>query len=184
MFPIRSLFLLLQSQTKAYTPHMDYIPLTTPSDYNFDSERVGGNRYATVLLYMTDMVEGAGGETGKLQIQSDAASSCCPPATRLLTFPLYHKFNNTPRARSGAQCFLRSGPRAATSLSNMPWKNCGNLGMPNEPVSNGVLGKRRWSQPVDRSFRFDPARDGPFSFIRSSRTDRRIPRPCTAAVPS
>lgn len=54
---------LRYNQTKAYTPHMDYIPLTTPSDYNFDSERVGGNRYATVLLYMTDMVEGAGGET-------------------------------------------------------------------------------------------------------------------------
>ena len=31
--------------------------------FNYDSAKKGGNRYATVLLYMTDLPEGAGGET-------------------------------------------------------------------------------------------------------------------------
>lgn len=31
--------------------------------HDYDSAHKGGNRYATILLYMTDMEEGAGGET-------------------------------------------------------------------------------------------------------------------------
>ena len=30
---------------------------------NYESSAVGGNRYATILLYMSDLEEGDGGET-------------------------------------------------------------------------------------------------------------------------
>jgi len=50
--------------TTAYIPHYDYIRTKT-NDFNLDSAGVGGNRFATVLLYMTDIPEKAGGETGK-----------------------------------------------------------------------------------------------------------------------
>ena len=53
-----------QSLTTAYIPHYDYIRTKT-NDFNLDSAGVGGNRFATVLLYMTDIPEKAGGETGK-----------------------------------------------------------------------------------------------------------------------
>eukprot|EP00536_Pseudo-nitzschia_multiseries_P001807 jgi/Psemu1/251016/estExt_Genewise1Plus.C_230133 len=49
--------------TTAYTPHMDYLPANTRSTFDYRSDRKGGNRYATVLLYMTDIPEGGGGET-------------------------------------------------------------------------------------------------------------------------
>jgi len=66
--------------TKAYTPHMDYLPTNSKSSFDYRSHRKGGNRYATVLLYMTDIPEGGGGETvfakvwpeGENQSQEDA----------------------------------------------------------------------------------------------------------------
>jgi len=65
--------------TQAYTPHLDYIPLHTKSTFDYSSDQKGGNRYATVLLYMTDIPEGGGGETvfsksseGEMQSHEDA----------------------------------------------------------------------------------------------------------------
>ncbi len=55
---------LRYNKTTAYIPHMDWIDdpgLTSPHD--FESSKVGTNRYATVLLYMTNLNEGDGGET-------------------------------------------------------------------------------------------------------------------------
>lgn len=55
---------LRYNKTTAYIPHMDWIDdpgHTNPHD--FDSAKVGTNRFATVLLYMTDLKEGDGGET-------------------------------------------------------------------------------------------------------------------------
>jgi hypothetical protein len=50
----------------AYTPHMDYLHDRTGEDpFDYDSAGKGGNRFATVLLYMTDLPESGGGETGK-----------------------------------------------------------------------------------------------------------------------
>ena len=52
--------------TTAYIPHMDYMGDRTggkAGTFNYDSTRMGGNRFATFLLYMTDLEEGAGGET-------------------------------------------------------------------------------------------------------------------------
>mmetsp|Transcript_24195 Transcript_24195/g.67434 ORF Transcript_24195/g.67434 Transcript_24195/m.67434 type:complete len:271 (+) Transcript_24195:216-1028(+) len=56
--------ILRYNQTKAYTPHMDYMEDSKRlSPYNFDSAGKGGNRFATVLLYMSDMEdEDSGGE--------------------------------------------------------------------------------------------------------------------------
>jgi len=55
--------------TKAYIPHMDYLSTTTVSTYDYNSDKKGGNRYATVLLYMTDIPEHGGGETGKFFVR-------------------------------------------------------------------------------------------------------------------
>lgn len=43
---------------------MDYMTDKTGNNrHDFESEFVGGNRFATILLYMTDMEPGEGGET-------------------------------------------------------------------------------------------------------------------------
>jgi hypothetical protein len=47
----------------AYTTHPDYLDLNTKENYNYNSSNVGGNRFATVLLYMSDLKDNAGGET-------------------------------------------------------------------------------------------------------------------------
>lgn len=53
---------LRYNASKAYIPHMDYLEFDSNADHNFDSASPGGtNRFATVLLYLTDVEEG--GET-------------------------------------------------------------------------------------------------------------------------
>jgi hypothetical protein len=58
---------ILFSETNAYIPHQDYLvdrdTRGTKDTYDYDSARKGGNRFATVLLYMSDIPEGGGGET-------------------------------------------------------------------------------------------------------------------------
>jgi hypothetical protein len=41
--------------------HKDYLKNDSDENYDFDSSRVGGNRYATILLYMSEV--DSGGET-------------------------------------------------------------------------------------------------------------------------
>jgi hypothetical protein len=56
--------ILRYNLTTAYIPHLDWID--DPSGklkHNYDSAHQGGNRYATILLYMSDLDEDAGGET-------------------------------------------------------------------------------------------------------------------------
>ena len=56
--------ILRYNLTTAYTPHMDYLDDKTGElPYDYDSGGRGGNRFATILLYMSDLEEGAGGET-------------------------------------------------------------------------------------------------------------------------
>jgi hypothetical protein len=56
--------ILRYNTTTAYIPHMDYMTERgTKERHDYASARKGGNRYATILLYMTDMEEGDGGET-------------------------------------------------------------------------------------------------------------------------
>ena len=55
---------LRYNKTTAYIPHMDWIDDPGKRQrHNFDSSRLGTNRFATVLLYMTNLEEGEGGET-------------------------------------------------------------------------------------------------------------------------
>jgi len=42
---------------------MDYMDLDDKLPHDYDSVHKGGNRYATILLYMTDLEEKDGGET-------------------------------------------------------------------------------------------------------------------------
>jgi len=55
--------ILRYNQTKAYTAHLDWIDDDGQQEHNYDSAGKGGNRFATILLYMTDLREGEGGET-------------------------------------------------------------------------------------------------------------------------
>jgi hypothetical protein len=55
--------ILRYNLTTAYVPHMDYLDDNKAESYNYDSSGVGGNRFATILLYFTDMGESDGGET-------------------------------------------------------------------------------------------------------------------------
>jgi hypothetical protein len=55
---------LRYNTSTAHIPHMDtFDQEDATSDYNYDSSGAGGNRFATILLYMSDMDEHAGGET-------------------------------------------------------------------------------------------------------------------------
>lgn len=47
----------------AYKSHLDYLDMTPTSEHDFDSSRVGTNRFATILLYMSDFEPADGGET-------------------------------------------------------------------------------------------------------------------------
>jgi hypothetical protein len=44
-------------------PHLDYLDIDEKLEHDYDSSRKGGNRFATILLYMTDLEEKDGGET-------------------------------------------------------------------------------------------------------------------------
>lgn len=49
--------------TTSYTDHLDYIDADDKLEHDYDSARKGGNRFATILLYMTDLGGKDGGET-------------------------------------------------------------------------------------------------------------------------
>lgn len=54
---------LRYNKTTGYIPHLDWIDdYQRQQEHNFDSAGVGSNRFATILLYMTDMPKGSGGE--------------------------------------------------------------------------------------------------------------------------
>mmetsp|Transcript_7565 Transcript_7565/g.17164 ORF Transcript_7565/g.17164 Transcript_7565/m.17164 type:complete len:683 (-) Transcript_7565:217-2265(-) len=55
---------LRYNKTTAYIPHLDWIDdYGKQQEHNFDTKHVGSNRFATILLYMSDLEEGDGGET-------------------------------------------------------------------------------------------------------------------------
>jgi hypothetical protein len=55
---------LRYNKTTAYIPHMDWIDDPHKREiHDFDSARKGTNRFATILLYMSDLGEKDGGET-------------------------------------------------------------------------------------------------------------------------
>lgn len=53
--------ILRYNKSKAYIPHLDYLETTPGANHDFDSSVDGTNRFATVLLYLTDVEKG--GET-------------------------------------------------------------------------------------------------------------------------
>lgn len=55
--------ILRYNLTTAYIPHMDWFGPTESLTEDYDSAKKGGNRFATILLYMSDLEEEAGGET-------------------------------------------------------------------------------------------------------------------------
>jgi len=56
--------ILRYNVSKAYNSHLDWIDDPTGQlRHNFDSAGTGGNRFATILLYMSDLSEHDGGET-------------------------------------------------------------------------------------------------------------------------
>lgn len=56
--------ILRYNLTTAYTNHYDYLEDKTNTEiYDYDSSKKGGNRFATILLYFSDLPEGGGGET-------------------------------------------------------------------------------------------------------------------------
>lgn len=56
--------ILRYNLTTAYTNHYDYLEDKANKEiYDYDSSMKGGNRFATILLYFSDLPEGGGGET-------------------------------------------------------------------------------------------------------------------------
>jgi hypothetical protein len=55
--------ILRYNESTAYNTHLDWMEPLANSKHDFDSSLVGGNRFATILLYLSDMGDGDGGET-------------------------------------------------------------------------------------------------------------------------
>jgi len=55
--------ILRYNLTTAYNKHMDWIQGNDQLEHDYESSGKGGNRFATILLYMTDLGENHGGET-------------------------------------------------------------------------------------------------------------------------
>ena len=55
--------ILRYNQSTAYNSHLDWMDPNESSEYDLDSYGVGGNRFATILLYLSDLGENDGGET-------------------------------------------------------------------------------------------------------------------------
>lgn len=55
--------MLRYNVSTSYASHLDYFEGGEELEHDYDSAHRGGNRFATVLLYMTDMETGSGGET-------------------------------------------------------------------------------------------------------------------------
>jgi hypothetical protein len=55
--------ILRYNLTTAYVPHSDYIDGSAEINHDYESAQKGGNRFATILLYMSDLGPGDGGET-------------------------------------------------------------------------------------------------------------------------
>jgi 2OG-Fe(II) oxygenase superfamily len=71
--------ILRYNTSKAYTQHMDYLEDVPTDGYDYNSAGIGGNRYATILLYMNDIPENGGGET----VFSEAFPPHLPESERL-----------------------------------------------------------------------------------------------------
>jgi hypothetical protein len=55
--------ILRYNLTKAYLSHSDWIDGSDQLEHDHDSALKGGNRFATILLYMSDLGPNDGGET-------------------------------------------------------------------------------------------------------------------------
>ena len=55
--------ILRYNLTKAYVGHSDWIDGSDKVEHDHNAAGVGGNRFATILLYMSDLGPGEGGET-------------------------------------------------------------------------------------------------------------------------
>jgi hypothetical protein len=55
--------ILRYNLTTAYIPHLDWLDVNGLTEHDYDSAGTGGNRFATILLYMSDHGTGEGGET-------------------------------------------------------------------------------------------------------------------------
>ena len=55
--------ILRYNETTAYNSHMDWMQPSLSSIDDYQSYGTGGNRFATILLYLSDMNENEGGET-------------------------------------------------------------------------------------------------------------------------
>lgn len=71
--------ILRYNTSTSYRTHYDYMDGNDALEHDFDSARRGGNRFATILLYMTDMEAGAGGET----VFTDAWPQDLPDSERM-----------------------------------------------------------------------------------------------------
>jgi hypothetical protein len=71
--------ILRYQNNQAYTPHADYLAASRDENHNYKSNGVGTNRYATILLYMSDLNESDGGET----VFTEAWPEGTPPEAQL-----------------------------------------------------------------------------------------------------
>jgi len=56
-------FRLLTFFLYTHSPHLDWIDGNDNMEHDYESGFKGGNRFATILMYMTDLDESEGGET-------------------------------------------------------------------------------------------------------------------------
>lgn len=67
--------ILRYNQSTAYNSHLDWIQGNKHLKHDYNSAGKGGNRFATILLYMSDLSAENGGETVFLNAHQDSSSS-------------------------------------------------------------------------------------------------------------
>lgn len=123
--------ILRYNLTTAYIPHMDWFATTDATNNDdYDSAKKGGNRFATILLYMSDLEPDDGGET----VFTEAWPSYLPEneRTSIKTVEYIVVFNDRTLFDANFIVFHSFG------------RHLKNSGLPDRVFCSRVRGKNEW----------------------------------------
>ena len=166
---------------------MKLISHRLPDNITVDTEHLGTNRFATILLYMTDLNEGKciicfyshdkaanmGGDSPDLILPRTLIVSLVSPVSK-----------NKQQAKAAKPYSPRVGPPGPASglNSKRPRRPCASPET-SRASSRRIRGRSRWSSVVVPGCPYGLTRAEPYSFTRRIRTARQTKIACTGVAP-